>query len=201
MSLSKTTVARRPFAATSEKYYLEHASGKVTISNFPYHVIQSLPGYKKRERPGLTASDVAKDAARYLAEYADREGCPMPYQERDIGYYLWMQAGRRNLEWATILKVVSANRKRDPDKFSARYFGHREVIEEEKGRAKKRDLNRLVRYVVQEGICSGCQVEFPYVDLTLDRTKPGAAGGEYELSNVTLMCQPCNNAKGSRYGG
>ena len=106
MSLSKTTVVRRPFAATSEKCYLEHASGKVTVSNFPYHVIQSLPGYTKRERPGLTASDVTKDAARYLAEYADREGCPMPYQERDIGYYLWMQAGRRNLEWATILKVV-----------------------------------------------------------------------------------------------
>ena len=163
--------------------------------------IRTLPGYTKRAGPGLTASDVAKDAARYLAEYADTEGCPMPYEGRDVGFYLWMQAGRKNLEWDTIVKLVSANRKRDPEKNSARYFGHREVIEEEKGRAEKRDLSRLVRYVVQEGVCSGCQVEFQYGDLTLDRTKPGAAGGEYELSNVTLMCQPCNNAKGSLYGG
>ena len=125
----------------------------------------------------------------------------MPYQERDIGFYLWMQAGRKKLEWATILRVVSANRKRDPGKMSARYFGHREVIEEEKGRAEKRDLIGLVRYVMQEGVCSGCHVEFPYVELTLDRTRPGAAGGKYELSNVSLMCQPCNNAKGSRYNG
>ena len=173
MSLSKPTVARRPFAATSEKYNMEHASGKVTVSNFPYHVIQSLPGYTKRARPGLTASDVAKDAARYLAEYSDTEGCPMPYKGRDVGFYLWMQAGRKKLEWDTIVKLVSANRKRDPEKNSARYFGHREVIEEEKGRAEKRDLNRLVRYVVQEGVCSGCQVEFQYDELTLDRTRPG----------------------------
>ena len=110
-----------------------------------------------------------------------------------------MQAGREKLECATILGVVSANRKRDPGKMSARYFGHREVIEEEKGRAEKRDLIRLIRYVMQEGICSGCRVEFPCVELTLDRTKPGAAGGKYELSNLSLMCQPCNNAKGFRY--
>ena len=200
MSLSESIMAEQPFAATSEKYNMEHASGKVTVSNFPYHENQSLPGYTERERPGLTASEVARDLARYLAEYADREGCPIPYQERDVAFYLWMQASRSKLEWATILAVVSANRKRDPWKMSARYFGHREVIEKN-GRANKRDLIKLVQYVLQEGICSGCQVEFPYAELTLDRTKPGAKGGEYELSNVTVMCQPCNNAKKALYSG
>ena len=200
MNLSEATMEERPFAATNEKYNTEHASGKVTVSNFPYHEIQSLPGYTERERPGLTASEVARDLARYLAEYAVREGCPIPYEEYDVGGYLWMQASRSKLEWATIIAVVSANRKRDPNKMSARHFGHHEVIEKN-GSAEKRDLIKLVRYVMQEGMCSGCQVEFPYAELTLDRTMPGAKGGKYELSNVTVMCQPCNNAKGSLYSG
>ena len=46
-----------------------------------------------------------------------------------------------------------------------------------------------------------CQMEFRYVDLTLDRTKSGVARGKYELSNAMSMYQPCNNAKGSRYSG
>ena len=200
MSLSESIMAERPFVATTEKYNMEHASGKVTVSNFPYHKIQSLPGYTERERPGLTASDVTRDAARYLAEYADREDCPLPYEERDVGHYLWWQASRGKLEWDTIITVVSANWKRDPWKMSSRYFGHREVIEKN-GRAKKRDLIKLVRYIIQEGICSGCQAEFTYAELTLDRTKPGAKGGKYELTNVTLMCNDCNQAKGPRYGG
>ena len=163
-------------------------------------MIQSLPGYTKRDTPGLTASDVTKELARYLAEYSDAKDCPMPYQERDVAFYPWMQASRKMLEWGPILMVVSANWKRDLRKQIAHYFGHREVVQK-KGRATKRDLIKLVRYVMQEGTCTGCQLEFPYGELTLDRTKPGAAGGRYELSNVTLMCNDCNQAKGSDYSG
>ena len=90
-----STMAEQPFAATIEKYNIEHANGKVTVSNFPYHVIQSLPGYKERDAPGLTASDLTKELARYLAECADAKDCPIPYQERDVAFYLWMQAINR----------------------------------------------------------------------------------------------------------
>ena len=55
---------------------------------------------------------------------------------------------------------------------------------------------KLVRYVTQEGECSGCLKEFRFDQLTLDRIMPGKVNGTYELSNVQLMCQPCNNRKG-----
>lgn len=89
MNLSEATMEERPFAATNEKYNTEHASSKVTVSNFPYHEIQSLPGYTEREWPGLMASEDARDLARYLAEYAVREGCPIPYEEYEIGGCLY----------------------------------------------------------------------------------------------------------------
>lgn len=198
MSLCDSTMAERPFASTVAKYDKEHARGKVTVSNFPYHVIQSLPGYTGRDSPGLTASDVTRELARYLAEYAYDNHCPIPYRERDVAFYLWMQASRGMLEWTPVLEVVRANRKRDRQKRITHHFGHREVIDK-KGRANSRDLIKLIRYVMQEGTCAACQVEFQYDDLTWDRTKPGAAGGKYELSNVTLMCENCNQAKGPHY--
>ena len=74
MKPGDSTLAEPPFAATIEKYNIEHAHGKVTVSNFPYHVIQSLPGYTERDTPGLTASDLTRELARYLAEYAARQG-------------------------------------------------------------------------------------------------------------------------------
>ena len=46
--------------------------------------------------------------------------------------------------------MVSAHWKRNRRKDVAHYFGHREVIEW-KGRANKRDLSEIVRYVMQEG--------------------------------------------------
>ena len=200
MSLSESAVAERPFGSTVAKYNMEHARGKVTVSNLPYHEIQSLPGYTTRDRPGLTASDVTRDLARYLAEFADSNGCPIPFEERDVAFYLWMQASREMLEWAQVLEVVRANWKRDRLKKVSHHFGYGEIIEE-KGRANIRTLIKLVRYIMQEGICAGCQVEFRYDELTRDRTRPGVAGGEYELSNVTLMCNDCNQAKGSHYSG
>ena len=64
--------AERPFAITAEKYNAEYASGKVTGSKFPHHEVRRLPGYAERNTPGLTRSDVTKELARHLTEYAER---------------------------------------------------------------------------------------------------------------------------------
>ena len=55
----QTEAAEQQFlATTAEKYNVEYASGKVTESSFPYHEVHSLPGYIKRNTPGLAAVDV-----------------------------------------------------------------------------------------------------------------------------------------------
>ncbi|MDE2787657.1 MAG: HNH endonuclease [Chloroflexota bacterium] len=189
----------RPFSTTAEKYNAEYASGKVTGSNFPHHEVRSLPGYVERNTPGLTGSDVTKELARHLTEYAERHGCPLPYEQRDIAFYLWLQASRSMLAWDEIFNVVRATRKRYGLQPIAHYFGYRSIIMRKAGRARDRKLIKLIRYISQEGECNGCRLEFPFNDLTLDRIRPGKANGAYNLANVQLMCQPCNNDKGDSY--
>ena len=111
----------------------------------------------------------------------------------------WIQASRLMLAWDEILNVVRAAQKKDRDKPIAHYFGYRSVIET-KGTARDKRLIKLIRYVEQEGECTGCGTEFRFDDLTLDRILPGKANGVYELPNVQLMCEPCNNRKGDKYG-
>ena len=188
----------RPFAKTLEKCNTEMANGEVKGSNFPYHMVRNLPGYTERDKPGLAAVDVTNELARHLTEYAEQKGCQLPYRRRNISHYLWVQASRRMLAWAEIRSVVRAAQKKDRDKPIAHYFGYRAVIEM-KGTARDKKLIKLIRYVAQEGECTGCRNEFRFDDLTLDRILPGKANGAYELPNVQLMCEPCNNRKGDSY--
>ena len=80
----------------------------------------------------------------------------------------------------------------------AHYFAY-QVIMDPRGTAKNKKLIKMIRYITQEGKCAGCQTEFRFGDLTLDRILPGAANGAYNLNNVQLMCQPCNGRKGALY--
>ena len=189
----------KSFAVTREKCNIEMAEGKVKGTNFPYDKVRNLPGYPGRDKPGLAAVDVTNELARYLMEYSERKGAPLPYGRRDISHYLWMQASRRMVAWDDILNVVRAARKTDRVKPISHYFGYRYMVEQ-KGTARDKKLIKFVRYVLQEGECAGCGDEFGFHELTLDRIKPGKAAGKYELPNVQLMCQPCNNRKADSCG-
>ena len=194
------TNQQRPFATTGDKFNTEYAIGKVAGSNFPYHEVRSLPGYAERVIPSLSGSDVTKELTRHLAEYAERNNCLLPYPQREIARYLWLQASRGMLAWDEILKVVRSTKKRDSRKPIAHYFGYQAIIEQN-GAAKNRSLMKLVRYVTQEGECPGCNREFPFNKLTIDHIVPKSAGGKNELTNVQVMCWPCNNSKGASYSG
>ena len=197
---SQSPTAEQPFTATAEKYEEEYASGKVTGSNFPYREVQRLPGYSERSTPGLSAVNVTNFLAEQLADYSKRSGCPLRFERRDVSKYLWMQASRHMLPWNDVLGVVRVNWKKDQHKQTSHYFGYREVVGAN-GKAKGKKLLKLIRYITQEGLCTGCQSEFHFSDLTLDRIKPGELGGAYELPNVQLMCGRCNNSKGASYNG
>jgi len=195
-----TQADERSFAATAERYNAEHAKGTVPISNSPNHKVRNLPGYSERNTPGYAAVDATNELARHLVEYAERNGCSLPYGRREMSRYLWWQAYRGMLAWEVILKVVRQTKKRVPYKPPiARYFGY-DTIMKPKGSARNRTLIKLIRYITQEGECSSCLTEFQFDDLTLDRIRPGKANGTYNLANVQLMCQPCNVAKGASYG-
>ncbi len=51
-------------------------------------------------------------------------------------------------------------------------------------------------YGLQEGVCAGCQVHFPFRNLTVDHKTPRSRGGGDHFENLQLLCGACNSAKG-----
>jgi len=51
---------------------------------------------------------------------------------------------------------------------------------------------------MQEGICAGCQVLFPFRNFTVDHVIPRSRGGTDHLDNLQLLCGACNSAKGDQ---
>lgn len=48
-------------------------------------------------------------------------------------------------------------------------------------------------------ICAGCGRILEREFMHLDHINPRAQGGANDITNRTLLCQPCNNRKGARY--
>ena len=56
--------------------------------------------------------------------------------------------------------------------------------------------HRHTLYGHQEGHCSGCQVMFPFRNMTVDHVVPQTEGGSDHLDNLQLLCGACNSMKG-----
>ena len=53
-------------------------------------------------------------------------------------------------------------------------------------------------YGKQEGICGGCQVMFPFRNMTVDHIVAQSKGGSDHMDNLQLLCGACNSTKGAR---
>ena len=52
-------------------------------------------------------------------------------------------------------------------------------------------------YGLQEGICGGCEIYFPFRNLTIDHKIPRSKGGTDHFENLWLLCGACNSMKGT----
>ena len=50
---------------------------------------------------------------------------------------------------------------------------------------------------LQEGLCGGCEIFFPFRNLTIDHKIPRSKGGTDHFENLWLLCGACNSAKGT----
>ena len=51
---------------------------------------------------------------------------------------------------------------------------------------------------LQEGKCNGCEVLFPFRNMTIDHIIPRSRGGTDDTDNLQLLCAACNSTKGNR---
>ena len=51
---------------------------------------------------------------------------------------------------------------------------------------------------LQEGKCNGCEVLFPFRNMTIDHIIPRSRGGSDAPDNLQLLCGACNSTKGNR---
>ena len=50
---------------------------------------------------------------------------------------------------------------------------------------------------LQEGLCGGCEIFFPFRNLTIDHKIPRSKGGTDHFENLWLLCGACNSMKGT----
>ena len=58
--------------------------------------------------------------------------------------------------------------------------------------------NKHVLFGQQEGLCAGCQGDFPFKLYEVDHVVPRSRGGTDHLANLQLLCSSCNRIKGDR---
>lgn len=58
--------------------------------------------------------------------------------------------------------------------------------------------HRHTLYGIQEGLCAGCRVMFPFRNMTVDHVVPKSRGGGDHVTNLQLLCGACNSMKGSQ---
>ena len=52
-------------------------------------------------------------------------------------------------------------------------------------------------YGLQEGVCGGCEIHFPFRNMTIDHKIPRSKGGTDHFENLWLLCGACNSLKGT----
>ena len=112
-------------------------------------------------------------------------------------------AEQRQRNWVGIdlsplaAKLVNSRLQKDMGLFFD--IHHREDV------PKRSDLGDLPSYRThkhmlygrQEGVCGGCQVMFPFRNMTVDHIVAQSRGGSDHIDNLQLLCGACNSTKGT----
>ena len=79
-------------------------------------------------------------------------------------------------------------------------FGTRSEIEQVLSEVELRQYRtyKHTLFGLQEGKCNGCEVLFPFRNMTIDHIFPRSRGGSDAPDNLQLLCAACNSTKSNR---
>ena len=79
-------------------------------------------------------------------------------------------------------------------------FGTRSEIERVLSEVELRQYRtyKHTLFGLQEGKCNGCEVLFPFRNMTIDHIFPRSRGGSDDPDNLQLLCGACNSTKSNR---
>ena len=66
------------------------------------------------------------------------------------------------------------------------------------GRVPPYRTQKHTLFGLQEGVCNGCRIVFPFRNFTVDHVVPRSRGGTDHVDNLQLLCAACNSLKGNR---
>jgi site-specific DNA-methyltransferase (adenine-specific) len=74
---------------------------------------------------------------------------------------------------------------------------HRTDIPKRSEKLPNYQTHKHTLYGKQEGLCNGCQTQFPFRNMTVDHIIARRHGGTDALDNLQLLCGACNSTKGT----
>lgn len=79
-------------------------------------------------------------------------------------------------------------------------FGIQDVVGQALSQVELRQYRsyKHTLYGLQEGKCNGCEVLFPFRNMTIDHIVPRSRGGTDAPDNLQLLCAACNSTKSNR---
>ena len=190
-------VQRKPGAVPQYKKYLDESKGR-TITN-DWRDIEQASGNEAIGYPTQKPVALLDRIIRASSNEGDVVldpfcGCATALVAADRLNREWAGIDLSPLAARLVLKRLRADR---GDLFDGVH--HREDV------PARTDLGELPNYRThkhtlygrQEGICAGCEVLFPFRNLTVDHIVARARGGSDHLDNLQLLCGACNSMKGA----
>ena len=74
---------------------------------------------------------------------------------------------------------------------------HRSDIPKRSEKTADYRTHKHTLYGKQEGLCNGCETQFPFRNMTVDHIIPKSQGGTDHEDNLQLLCGACNSTKGN----
>ena len=115
-------------------------------------------------------------------------------------------ADRNMREWVGIdlspLSITLVNKRIKDDRGSGIWGGATELRKpperSDMGKLPNYRTHRHHLYGKQEGVCVGCDTNFPFRVMDVDHILPISRGGTNHIDNLQVLCSGCNRAKGSK---